>query len=441
MAQTLDITGEELVLVHLLDSPKGSDWERHPSSAQLGISDGTGLERSYVSVVLKKAQSNGSVGRSLERVSGSKRKVAVFCLTPAGFERALSVKQRLMGSRVRVKADGKVREMEMREAMRLFSGDTISSLAARVQKGVPEADAGKPILEEISAARKLLDGDNQDGCAALMRSKAQRWIRAGFHGEFLALSALLDKSRIPVEDAAALLLAEADVYETRGDWEHARMCLGLIDCELPRVKGEALFRLGVIAYRQNALEEAEDYYSQANALVEGGDPLKGRILNAIGIIEWSRENAQEASRKYAEAERIALESGDAEGIMRVRANQGILAMDAGELAKAIDYYAKAITAAEAMDDVRTVCSLYSNVGDVYAQKGDGNEARRFYERSMALAERLSFKWQIAELHRSLAGVTDGEAREKHLKSALEIFQELGSESDAFKVKEMMGDGG
>ncbi|MBI5000634.1 MAG: tetratricopeptide repeat protein [Euryarchaeota archaeon] len=440
MAQSLDLTGEEMVLVHLLDAPKGSEWERHPSAAQQGISGGTGMERSYVSVVLKKAQSNGSVARSLDRVSGSKRKVAVFCLTPAGFERALSVKQRLMGSMVRIKSDGKVREIEMREALKLFSGETVASLAAKVQKGVPEADAGKPILEEIAAARKFLDGDRQADCAALMRSKAQRWIRAGFHDEFLALSASVTKARIPVEDAAALLLAEADIHETRGDWERARMCLALIECELPRVRGEAMFRLGVIAYRQNALEEAEKLYARADALVEGGDPLKGRIFNAVGIIEWSRENAAEASRKYAEAERIALEFGDAEGLMRVRANLGILAMDAGELAKAIDYYAKAITAAEAMDDVRAVCSLYSNVGDVYAQKGDKNEARRFYERSMTLAERLSFRWQIAELHRSLAGVTDGEEREKHLRSALEIFQELGSESDAYKVREMMGEG-
>ena len=440
MAQTLDLTGEEAVLVHLLDAPKGSEWERHPSATQLGVSEGTGLERSYVSVVLKKALSNGSVSRSLDRVSGSARKVAVFCLTPAGFERALSVKQRLMGSRVRVKADGKICDMEMREALKFFSGETVASLAAKVQKGVPEADSDKPILEEIAAARKLLDGDRQADCAALMRSKAQRWIRAGFHDEFLGLSASLKKSRIPVEDAAALLLAEADIYETRGDWERARMRLDLIECELPRVKGEAMFRLGVIAYRQNALEAAEKLYAQADALVEGDDPLKGRLLNAMGIIEWSRENASEASRKYAEAERIALEFGDAEGLMRVRANLGILAMDAGELAKAIDYYAKAITAAEAMDDVRAVCSLYSNVGDVYAQKGDRNEARRFYERSMSLAGKLSFRWQIAELHRSLAGVTEGSEREKHLRNALEIFQELGSESDAYKVKEMIGEG-
>jgi tetratricopeptide (TPR) repeat protein len=439
MGTRADATGEELVLVHLLDAPKGSEAERSPSLTQTGIADQTGLERSYVSVLLGKITEGGLAARSLDRVEGSRRKVGVFSLTPHGFERALSIKQRLMSSPVTVKIDGKVCAMELREALKFFACESAASLASKSQRGVPDASAGEPISAEIARAQKLLDDDKQADCAALMRGFANRWIMAGFHDEFLIVSSAIDKSRVPACDAAALLLADADVHEVRGDWEHARLCLEMVESDEAPIRAEALFRLGVLAYRRDDADSAKDLYYRALALAGKGEPLRGRILNAVGVLAWSKGRASEAAARYAEAEKLALETRDAEGLMRVRSNLGILAADAGDRAKAIDYYGKAITVAEAISDLKTVSSLYSNVGDVYAAKGDKAEALRFYGRSMALAEKLAFTWQIAELHRSLAGITDGGERDGHLRKALELFEKLGAESDAFKVREMMGE--
>ena len=439
MGERADVTGEELVLVHLLNAPKGSEAERNPSLTQTGIADHTGLERSYVSVLLGKITEGGLAERTLDRVKGSRRKVGVFSLTPHGFERALSIKQRLMSSPVAVKIDGKVRELELREALKLFSGESAASLVSKSQLGTLDASAGEPIADEISRAQKLLDADRQDDCAALVCGCANRWIRAGHHEEFLLISSAIDKSRVPACDAAALLLADADVHEVRGDWERARLCLETVESDEASTRAEVLFRLGVLAYRKDDAGSARDLYLRALALAGKGEPIRGRILNAVGVLAWSKGQASEAAARYAEAEKLALETRDAEGLMRVRSNLGILATDAGDRAKAIDYYGKAITVAEAISDLNTVSSLYSNVGDVYAAKGDKAEALRFYGRSMALAEKLAFTWQIAELHRSLAAITKGVEREGHLSRALELFEKLGAESDAFKVKEMMGE--
>jgi tetratricopeptide (TPR) repeat protein len=273
----------------------------------------------------------------------------------------------------------------------------------------------------------------------MMRGLAGRWIRAGYHDDFLSISSGIDKARVPADAAAALLLAEADVHEVRGDWERARICLEMTDAADDSTKAEALFRIGVLAYRRDDGESAKELYYRALAIAGKATPIRGRVLNALGVLLWSNGRADEAASRYAEAEKLALETRDAEGLMRVRSNLGILAAEAGNRARAIDHYGKAITVAEAISDLKTVSSLYSNIGDVYAANGDVAEARRFYGRSMALAEKLSFTWQIAELHRSLAGVSEGEERMGHLRKALELFEKLGAESDAFKVRETMGE--
>ncbi|MFH0816733.1 MAG: tetratricopeptide repeat protein [Methanobacteriota archaeon] len=439
MGERIDATGEELVLVHLLDAPKGTEAERNPSLTQTGIAGGTGLDRSYVSVLLGKITEGALAVRSLDRVKGSRRKVGVFSLTSHGFERALSIKQRLMSSNLIVKVDGQARDVELREALKLFAGESAASLVSKSQRGVLDASSSEPISDEIARAQKLLDEDRQADCAALLRGFANRWIRAGYHDELLLISSAITKSRVPAGDASALLLADADVHEVRGDWERARLCLEMVDSDEAPIRAEALFRLGVLAYRRDDADSARELYRRGLALVGKEEPLHGRILNAVGVLAWASGQAGEAAARYAEAEKLALDTRDAEGLMRVRSNLGILAADAGDAAKAIDYYGKAITVAEAISDLKTVSSLYSNVGDVYASKGDKGEALRFYDRSMALAEKLAFTWQIAELHRSLAGVAEGAEREKHLRRALELFEKLGAESDAFKVREMMGE--
>jgi tetratricopeptide (TPR) repeat protein len=431
-------TGEELLLVHLLDSPRGSAAERHPSLTQSGIAQATGMDRSYVSVVLRRAAAGGLVERSMDRVRGSRRKLGVFALTPRGFEKALAVKQQLMATTVAVKVRGAVREMALGEALASFPGESAAAVLSRSASETLDADSSKPIAAEVAEARRLLDEDRQADCASLLRTLAGRWIRAGYHAELLEMAARIDKSRVPASDGGALLLAEADVRETQGDWEGARTCLDLVEAGEPSLKAEVLFRLGVLAYRRNDSDAVRLYY-EALALAGRGDLLRGRILNAMGVLNWAAGRAEEAGERYEEAEKLAVANRDAEGLMRVRSNLGILAADAGDAAKAIALYGKAITVAEALADLKTVASLYSNVGDVYASKGDVAEARRFYGRSMALAERLSFTWQIAELHRSIAGVTDGSEREGHLRKALELFEKLGAESDVFKVREMMGE--
>jgi tetratricopeptide (TPR) repeat protein len=439
MGERAEATGEELLLVHLLDAPKGTEAERHPTLTQEGIADATDQDRSYVSVLLKKSIEGGHVERALDRVRGSKRKVGVFSLTAHGFERALAIKQRLMSSVVSVKVSGKAQELDLREALKAFPSESAASLLAKCLSGVPDAGAGEPMGAELERAAKMLDEDRQADCAAMMADLAPRWIRAGLHDELLVLSSRIDKGRVPAEAAAALLLAEADVHEVRGDWERARMCLELVEAPDGPIKAEALFRLGVLAYRRDDAEAAKALYYRTLGMVGESHPLRGRALNAVGVLLWSKGNASEAGARYFDAEKLALESRDAEGLMRVRSNLGILAAEAGDRAKAIDYYGKAITVAEALSDLKTVSSLYSNIGDVYAAKGDVPEARRFYGRSMALAEKLSFTWQIAELHRSLAGVSEGAERDGHLRKALELFEKLGAESDAFKVREMMKD--
>ena len=122
MGARADATGEEMLLVHLLDAPKGSEAARHPSLTQEGIADSTGLDRSYVSVLLKKAVDGGHVERALDRVRGSKRKVGVFSLSPHGFERALAIKQRLMSSAVAIKVGGKADDVELRGVLKSFLG-------------------------------------------------------------------------------------------------------------------------------------------------------------------------------------------------------------------------------------------------------------------------------------------------------------------------------
>ena len=115
---------------------------------------------------------------------------------------------------------------------------------------------------------------------------------------------------------------------------------------------------------------------------------------------------------------------------------GILDWAAGRNAAALERYSRALSCAERIPDNRLVAILYSNLGDVHMAMGNAPEAKRYYERCLALAEDLGFHWQAAEAYRGLAQAVP-ERRRDYLSRALTTFERLGAKEDAKTVREML----
>jgi tetratricopeptide (TPR) repeat protein len=105
----------------------------------------------------------------------------------------------------------------------------------------------------------------------------------------LALAAMLAvlggcANRPPSPDANALapLLQEADNAFQAGAWEQARATYREVIAR-DDDNAQALFRLGVLAYREGNAQEAEDYFRQARVATGGKHPQATYNLGVLHL--------------------------------------------------------------------------------------------------------------------------------------------------------------
>ncbi|MEW5936719.1 MAG: tetratricopeptide repeat protein [Candidatus Thermoplasmatota archaeon] len=327
----------------------------------------------------------------------------------------------------------------MHELLRGFFASTMTTEEAQaLHRTIAEhlMGDGTP-SNRLEAVRHMIEGGVEEGIHALLKN-TRTWLRHGFHGEMLEVLALALPKAGSKTERAELFLAQAEIHDLVGEWNRAelltREALALDGGNAVRAQG--IFILGVLSYHRGKIEDAVKHYLEALPLAEE-ETMRVRIISALGVAHWRAGSRDAAKSAYEDALGIAERLCDAEGMTRALNNLGILRCEAGDHEGAMALYGRAIPIAERDGNLRTVCSLYSNVGDVYRAMGDIKMARRFYERSMVLAEELSYLWQIAELHRTMALITGDRERNQHLAKALEIFERLGAEQDAEGVRRVL----
>jgi tetratricopeptide (TPR) repeat protein len=293
------------------------------------------------------------------------------------------------------------------------------------------------LVEEV---HHLLAAGETDSAAIALAAGGQGILVHGHVEEVLSLAARIPSDWKNSEQAFDLAFLRGTALDILGRWPEARAeyerCIGLAEeMEDAERKAETLRRLGAIEYRQGGPHAALALFEEALALA-ATEQTKAELHGSIGVVRWKLGEFEAAKQSHERDLELSRTLESPRGISRALNNLGILDWQAGNHLAALDRYSEALRQAEIIPDRRLIAAIYSNIGDAHRALGRPEEARRYYERCLELAEDLKFNWQVAEACRGLAEVVT-ERRKHYLSRALSIFERLGAAGDAKTVREMM----
>lgn len=240
------------------------------------------------------------------------------------------------------------------------------------------------------------------------------------------------------------LLQQAEYPTARPELELALLLAK--QAKLPRIEGNCLRSLGLLASMQGDHSTARRYYEQALRLSRAtGDRLgESDTLEKLGDVAQSQGDFIGARAYYEQALVLCRETGNRRGERSALINLGAGAANQGDNAKARSYYEQALRISRETTDPLGESSAYANLGDIAISQGDYPSAQRYLTQAIRIFKEIGDP--IGE-HRSLRnlGVVacyQGafETSKIYLERALQFFKEVGNpqgESDALAFLAMM----
>jgi serine/threonine-protein kinase PknK len=218
--------------------------------------------------------------------------------------------------------------------------------------------------EQFAAVEKLIGAHAEE--ARLARWRIEMLVRLG--GTFIKLQQF-DRARAALHDARNALAAAG------GD--AAR------ELTIENFLGSIRFFEGELADAQRIFEATRE---RAQALPEGA----GRRItnNDLGMVLIAKRELDAAAKALAEDLARAEELGDDLLIGRAHYNLAQLAQTRGAREEAIASYNECVEVCRRSQNTELLLRAYNGLGNVYQAAGDPEQSLAFYERGLALHERI-----------------------------------------------------
>lgn len=219
----------------------------------------------------------------------------------------------------------------------------------------------------------------------------------------------------------------------------------------------SLTNIGNIERARGLFEQAEACFREAMSLRQKVGDRYGyvRSLNSLGVLEFER-NVFDAARKHWNE---ALSEAEAMGAVALQAmllnNLGEVATKEGRLADARKKLVAGLRLARDASEPRTEADLLRNLCLLELQQGELEHARSYGETCLELAQTVGLTELVGKAHVALAEIaastvydtsrsedtrlTHVASAETHLRNAIQIFEELGSETDLARSLRRLGE--
>jgi putative nucleotidyltransferase with HDIG domain len=188
----------------------------------------------------------------------------------------------------------------------------------------------------------------------------------------------------------------------------------------------ALNGLGSIAQAAGDLEVSEKLYLEARSTARTGGDLRviGQIEQNLGILDNIRGRLEPALAHYRaglDALRIA---GPEEQCAQALNNLGMLYIDLDQLDEADQFFSEALSIAERLGDVVTAGTLHINRTELFLKLGDTARARASCDEGFELASRVENHLHRAEALKFYGAIYRATGKlhlaEIHLRQAVEV---------------------
>lgn len=210
----------------------------------------------------------------------------------------------------------------------------------------------------------------------------------------------------------------------------------------PRVRAEALRRLGVLHHLRAEPEIARDLCERSCdvATQAGAEDLAADACNALAGFALECGDLAEAQERYRHALRLA--GGNTTLIGKIEQNLGIVANIRGDWPEALEHYHRSLAAYEASSDQRGCAIAHHNLGMIHADRKQWGEADRHYQTSQLLAESAGDRHLggIAAMNRAEVRLAKGdhEAACAEAEQALQVFNEIEARRDKAGAHRLLG---
>jgi diguanylate cyclase (GGDEF)-like protein/putative nucleotidyltransferase with HDIG domain len=135
---------------------------------------------------------------------------------------------------------------------------------------------------------------------------------------------------------------------------------------------------------------AEDCVTAAIATAEawGDDVAVGYAINMLGMFRWQQGELDEAVHLYNDARERALRTGDAKLAAITAQNLGVIANIRGDFTRALQFYQASLVDYRSMGLQRDVCVALNNLGMVYTDTEQWQEAELSYREAIEIVRDL-----------------------------------------------------
>ncbi len=290
------------------------------------------------------------------------------------------------------------REGELRAGAQLAASHSLSEEAANLHAMWKYAvDTGR--LEMLlRSARGMyhwyrLRSQFQAGRALFEPATAAvRAMQAGHEGDL----------RLRKELLGLLLLYQGSLTGWQGEYRVARTLLEesltyLRESGLRLEEGEALNRLGNLAFRQGALERARGLYVRTQQIFEElGDSLaEAEVMLDLGNIHFVSGAYDTALTLYQQAGMIFQRLGDSWGAARSLQSSGNVAILLGHYEQAQSYFRRAMESEQQLNNTWGIAFALSGLGGAALHLGEYEQSQRHLAASLELRRELGNEWAIA----------------------------------------------
>ncbi len=265
-------------------------------------------------------------------------------------------------------------------------------------------DAARLADEAVALARR------QDLAGALGAALTVRGTIDGRRGEFSAAAATLEQAldvmrrgrSVDSEDGvraflslAAARLQTDQIEAAQSAYQQALEIATAVG--LPMLRGRALTGLGMVEWKQQQLDRAVDFFSQAHAVFRETEDLAetGRVLNNLGLVRRAQGLYDEALSVLTAALRIRERDGDLRGRSATLDELAHVFLELGRLDEAADAARQAIEDANTAGDQAREAVAQATLARVLRAQNDRVEAADLLRGAVATLTRLGMTQEAA----------------------------------------------
>jgi tetratricopeptide (TPR) repeat protein len=196
------------------------------------------------------------------------------------------------------------------------------------------------------------------------------------------------------------------------------------------VSAQALHGVGVLAYEQGDVAQAQKYFEECLAVRRESGDRRGvaASLNNLANIAFVHGDYARATAIYEETRLLWQELGDKWGLATCLNNLGLLAYTQGQTERARAYYEESLSLSHGLGDRRSAALCLNNLGELARKQKDFMRAETLYAESMTLWRELGDKRGVAASLNDLGEVAKDQGNDARalslFRASLALYQEV-----------------